>query len=114
MRRLERRKGPLTSARVLMMTSAVALMAGSTLTLVTNIVAATFFAFSGDVLWALVLVMAPAALIGGNIIWFLRLWKQQGMEVTCPHCDKSYTVLPGFGHFVCSECQHTVSVPRAA
>jgi hypothetical protein len=55
-----------------------------------------------------------AALIGGNMIWFLRLRKQQGMEVTCPSCDKSYTVLPGFGSFICSECRHTVPVRRAA
>ena len=37
------------------------------ITLVTNIVAATFFAFSGQVVWSLVLVMAPAALVGGNL-----------------------------------------------
>ena len=54
-----------------------------------------------------------AAMIGGNIIWFLRLRKQQGMQVTCPHCDKEYTVLPGFGHFICSECRYTVPVRRA-
>ena len=37
------------------------------ITLVTNIVAATFFAFSGQVVWSLVVVMAPAALVGGNL-----------------------------------------------
>ena len=35
--------------------------------LVTNVVAAAFFVFSGDVVWSLVLVMAPAALLGGAI-----------------------------------------------
>lgn len=55
-----------------------------------------------------------AALIGGNIIWFLRLRKQQGIEVRCPSCDKEYTVLPGFGSFICSECRHTVPVRRVA
>jgi uncharacterized membrane protein YfcA len=35
--------------------------------LVTNVVAAAFFVFSGDVVWSLVVVMAPAALIGGSI-----------------------------------------------
>ncbi len=30
-----------------------------------NLVAATFFLFSGDVLWTMVLVMAPASLLGG-------------------------------------------------
>jgi hypothetical protein len=34
---------------------------------VTNIVAALFFVFSGDVVWSLALVMAPASLIGGAI-----------------------------------------------
>lgn len=37
------------------------------MTFVTNIVAAGFFAFSGKVVWWLVLVMAPAALVGGNL-----------------------------------------------
>jgi uncharacterized membrane protein YfcA len=37
------------------------------ITFVTNIVAAMFFAFSGQVVWTLVLVMAPAALLGGNL-----------------------------------------------
>ena len=60
------------------------------------------------------LAATGAALIGGNIIWYLRLRKQQGMEVTCPHCHKEYTILPGFGQFICSECQHTVPVRRAA
>jgi uncharacterized membrane protein YfcA len=35
--------------------------------LVTNVVAAAFFVFSGDVVWSLALVMAPAALVGGAI-----------------------------------------------
>ena len=35
--------------------------------LVTNVVAAAFFVFSGDVVWSLALVMAPAALAGGAI-----------------------------------------------
>ena len=35
--------------------------------LVTNIVAAAFFLTSGDVVWSLALVMAPAALLGGAI-----------------------------------------------
>ena len=30
-----------------------------------NVVAACFFAGSGDVIWSLVLVMAPASLLGG-------------------------------------------------
>jgi hypothetical protein len=34
---------------------------------VTNIVAALFFVFSGDVVWRLALVMAPASLVGGAI-----------------------------------------------
>jgi uncharacterized membrane protein YfcA len=37
----------------------------SALALVINLVAATFFLFSGDVLWTMVLVMAPASLLGG-------------------------------------------------
>jgi uncharacterized protein len=36
-------------------------------TFVTNIVAATFFVFSGLTVWSLVAVMAPGALIGGNL-----------------------------------------------
>ncbi len=36
-------------------------------TLVTNVVAALFFVSSGDVVWGAVLVMAPAALLGGNL-----------------------------------------------
>jgi uncharacterized membrane protein YfcA len=35
--------------------------------LVTNVVAAAFFVFSGDVVWSLALVMAPAALVGGAV-----------------------------------------------
>lgn len=35
--------------------------------LITNVVAALFFLFSGDVVWSLALVMAPAALVGGAI-----------------------------------------------
>lgn len=37
------------------------------ITLVTNVVAAAFFVFSGLVVWSLVLVMAPASLIGGSV-----------------------------------------------
>jgi uncharacterized membrane protein YfcA len=37
------------------------------ITLVTNVVAGLFFAFSGEVVWSLVLIMAPAALAGGNV-----------------------------------------------
>jgi uncharacterized membrane protein YfcA len=36
-------------------------------TLVTNLVAAVFFAFSGQVVWTLALVMAPTALLGGAL-----------------------------------------------
>ncbi|MPY94165.1 MAG: TSUP family transporter [Acidimicrobiia bacterium] len=36
-------------------------------TLVTNVIAALFFAFSGEVRWGAALVMAPAALLGGNL-----------------------------------------------
>ncbi|MDH4144311.1 MAG: sulfite exporter TauE/SafE family protein [Acidimicrobiia bacterium] len=36
-------------------------------TFVANIVAALFFVFSGRVVWSLALVMAPAALVGGNV-----------------------------------------------
>ena len=39
----------------------------SLITFVTNIVAAAFFATSGEVVWSLVLVMAPASLVGGAI-----------------------------------------------
>jgi uncharacterized membrane protein YfcA len=39
----------------------------STLALVTNVVAASFFVFSGDVVWSLAFVMAPASLLGGAI-----------------------------------------------
>jgi uncharacterized membrane protein YfcA len=35
------------------------------LALVINLVAASFFATSGEVIWSLVLVMAPASLLGG-------------------------------------------------
>ena len=35
------------------------------LALVINVVAASFFAFSGEVIWTLVAVMAPASLLGG-------------------------------------------------
>jgi uncharacterized membrane protein YfcA len=34
---------------------------------VTNVVAALFFVFSGDVVWSMALVMAPASLVGGAI-----------------------------------------------
>lgn len=37
------------------------------ITLVTNVVAGLFFATSGKVVWGLALVMAPAALAGGNL-----------------------------------------------
>jgi uncharacterized membrane protein YfcA len=37
------------------------------ITFVTNVVAALFFATSGKVVWGLALVMAPAALVGGNL-----------------------------------------------
>lgn len=37
------------------------------ITFVTNVVAACFFVFSGKAVWSLALVMAPAALIGGNL-----------------------------------------------
>lgn len=37
------------------------------LSLVTNVVAAAFFATSGEVVWSLVLVMAPASLVGGAV-----------------------------------------------
>jgi hypothetical protein len=60
------------------------------------------------------LAVIGAALVSGNIVWFFRLRKQQGIAVTCPHCEKEYIVLPGFGSFICSECQHAVPVPRAA
>jgi uncharacterized membrane protein YfcA len=39
----------------------------SAIALVTNVVAAIFFVFSGDVVWSLALVMAPASLVGGAI-----------------------------------------------
>jgi uncharacterized protein len=39
----------------------------SAIALVTNVVAALFFVFSGDVVWSLALVMAPASLLGGAI-----------------------------------------------
>jgi uncharacterized membrane protein YfcA len=39
----------------------------SAIALVTNVVAATFFVFSGDVVWSLALVMAPASLVGGAV-----------------------------------------------
>ena len=55
-----------------------------------------------------------AALISGNILWFLRLRKRQGTQVNCPSCQKEYTVLPGCGSFICSECRHTVPVRHAA
>jgi uncharacterized membrane protein YfcA len=37
------------------------------ITLVTNVVAAVFFTFDGNVLWGVALVMAPAALAGGAL-----------------------------------------------
>jgi uncharacterized protein len=39
----------------------------SAIALVTNVVAALFFVFSGDVVWSLAIVMAPASLLGGAI-----------------------------------------------
>jgi hypothetical protein len=62
---------------------------------------------------------APLATIGFIIIvWdiasYLRLQKQQGINVTCPHCSKDYTVLPGMQHVLCDECKHVIPVPRAA
>ena len=55
-----------------------------------------------------------AALISGNILWFLRLRKRQGIPVTCSHCQKEYTMLPGCRGFICTDCRHAVSVPHAA
>jgi hypothetical protein len=67
----------------------------------------------------LVWLGAPLAAIGAAIIvWdivsFLRLQKMQGINVTCPHCNKDYTVLPGMQHIMCDECKHVIPVPRAA
>jgi uncharacterized membrane protein YfcA len=39
----------------------------SAIALVTNVVAALFFGFSGHVVWSLTVVMAPASLVGGAI-----------------------------------------------
>ncbi len=44
------------------------------LAFVVNLFAAVFLSFSGKVVWSLVLVMAPAALIGGNIGGRLASW----------------------------------------
>ena len=44
------------------------------LAFVINLFAAGFLAFSGKVVWSLVLVMAPAALIGGNLGGRLASW----------------------------------------
>ncbi len=44
------------------------------LAFVINLFAAVFLAFSGKVVWSLVLVMAPAALIGGNVGGRLASW----------------------------------------
>jgi hypothetical protein len=55
-----------------------------------------------------------AAIIAGNILWLLQLNKKAGINVTCPHCDKQYNVLPGFHNFICDNCEHEVPVPRAA
>ena len=44
------------------------------LAFVINLFAAVFLAFSGKVVWSLVLVMAPAALIGGNLGGRLASW----------------------------------------
>lgn len=55
-----------------------------------------------------------AAIIAGNIVWYLRLRKQQGINVACPSCSKEYNVLPGVHNFICDECKHVVPVPHAA
>jgi hypothetical protein len=55
-----------------------------------------------------------AAVMSGNILWFLRLRKQQGTQVNCPSCQKKYTVPPGCRSFICSECRHAVPVRHAA
>jgi hypothetical protein len=60
------------------------------------------------------LAAAGAAVIVGNIVWFLRVNQQASIMVTCPHCAKEHNVLPGFHNFVCDECEHEVPVPRAA
>jgi uncharacterized Zn-finger protein len=63
---------------------------------------------------AVLLAAAGALVITGDIIWFLRLRNQQGINVTCPYCEKEYNALPGSHTFMCDECQHAVSVPRVA
>ena len=60
------------------------------------------------------MVAVGGAIIVGNIVWFLRVKKQQGINVTCPHCNKEYNILPGSHSFMCDECQQVVPVPRAA
>ncbi len=60
------------------------------------------------------LAAVGAAVIVGNILWFLKVNRQSGINVTCPHCQKVHNVLPGFHRFICEECEHEVLVPRAA
>jgi hypothetical protein len=86
------------------------LLIGGSLVLVGLILMMTAILF-----WlGLPLAVIGAALVSGNIIWFFRLRRKQGIAVTCPCCQKEYTVLPGFGTFICTECRHAVPVPRAA
>jgi hypothetical protein len=60
------------------------------------------------------LVAGGAALVLGNIVWYLRLRQQQGIMVACPSCGKEYNILPGSHTFMCDDCQHVVPVPRVA
>jgi hypothetical protein len=60
------------------------------------------------------LVAVGAALILGNIVWYLRVRQQQGIMVACPSCGKEYNILPGSHIFVCDDCQHVVPIPRVA
>ncbi len=55
-----------------------------------------------------------AAIIMGNILWFLNVNRQTGIKIACPNCEKEHTILPDFHRFVCDECQHEVPIPRAA
>ena len=54
------------------------------------------------------------AIVVWGIVSFLRFQGQQGINVTCPHCDRSYTILPGMQHVMCDECKHEIPVPHAA
>jgi hypothetical protein len=54
------------------------------------------------------------AVIVWGILSFLRFQRKQGINVTCPHCDRTYTILPGMQHVLCDECKHEIPVPRAA